>query len=119
MTKVTKESLAERIKRLEYRPALSINEQYQLEAYRILLELMPDGEHEHKWMDVTYLGCETSLQMCECGAKRSVDNSKNHSDMVRAIQDVEMTHIRASHRPFNYENGEILEPKKSGYLNND
>lgn len=46
-TKVTKESLAEKIKHLELcalgpRIGLSINEEYQLEAYRILLELMPD-----------------------------------------------------------------------------
>lgn len=119
MSKVTKESLGYRVKWMESKEVLSINEQYQLEAYRMLLELIPDGGHEHNWVDVTYLGCETSEQVCECGAKRSVDNSKNHSDMVRAIQDVAMTHIRASHRPFNYENGEILEPKKSGYLNND
>lgn len=75
--KVTKESLTERIMRLENQRrvfGLAINEEYQLEAYRMLLELMPDGEHEHRWIDATYLGCETSLQMCECGARRVIND---------------------------------------------
>lgn len=37
-TKVTKESLAENIGRLESYGDLSINEEYQLKAYRLLLE---------------------------------------------------------------------------------
>ena len=37
-TKVTKESLAENIGRLESYGDLSLNEEYQLEAYRLLLE---------------------------------------------------------------------------------
>lgn len=46
MTKVTKESLAEKIKRLEsrgnaeYALGLTLNEEYQLEAYRMLLKYM-------------------------------------------------------------------------------
>lgn len=39
-TKVTKESLAENIGRLESYGDLSINEEYQLKAYRLLLEAM-------------------------------------------------------------------------------
>lgn len=73
-TKVTKESLTERIKRLESRPSLAINEEYQLEAYRMLLELVPDGEHEHKWLDVAYFGCKASEQMCACGARRVIND---------------------------------------------
>ena len=39
-TKVTKESLAENIGRLESYGYLSINEEYQLMAYRLLLALL-------------------------------------------------------------------------------
>lgn len=39
-TKVTKESLAENIGRLESYGDLSINEEYQLKAYRLLLAKM-------------------------------------------------------------------------------
>lgn len=39
-TKVTKESLAENISRLESYGDLSINEEYQLKAYRLLLDFM-------------------------------------------------------------------------------
>lgn len=42
MSKVTKESLAENIGRLESYGDLSINEEYQLKAYRKLLQFM-DG----------------------------------------------------------------------------
>jgi hypothetical protein len=38
MAKVTKESLAENIGRLESYGDLSLNEEYQLKAYRMLLE---------------------------------------------------------------------------------
>ena len=48
-TKVTKESLAENIGRLESYGDLSINEEYQLKAYRLLLELLPDG-CVHRWL---------------------------------------------------------------------
>lgn len=42
MAKVTKESLEERIRRLEGRPpgSLAINEEYQLLAYKMLLDCM-------------------------------------------------------------------------------
>lgn len=40
MAKVTKKSLAENIKRLESWEHLSMNEEHQLEAYRMLLSFM-------------------------------------------------------------------------------
>uniref|UniRef100_A0AAU7E3T7 Uncharacterized protein n=1 Tax=Salmonella phage pJS4 TaxID=3141578 RepID=A0AAU7E3T7_9VIRU len=40
-TKVTKESLAENIGRLESYGDLSLNEEYQLKAYRLLIDLIP------------------------------------------------------------------------------
>lgn len=45
-TKVTKESLAEKIKYLESvsKLGLSLNEEYQLNAYRLLLEYMDNAE---------------------------------------------------------------------------
>ncbi len=45
-TKVTKESLAENIGRLESYGDLSLNEEYQLRAYRMLIDLIPDCEHD-------------------------------------------------------------------------
>ncbi len=39
-TKVTKESLAENIGRLESYGDLSLNEEYQLNAYRMLIDLL-------------------------------------------------------------------------------
>ena len=45
-TKVTKESLAENIGRLESYGDLSLNEEYQLKAYRMLIDLIPDCEHD-------------------------------------------------------------------------
>lgn len=45
-TKVTKESLAENIGRLESYGDLSLNEEYQLKAYRLLSDLLPECEHE-------------------------------------------------------------------------
>ena len=45
-TKVTKESLAENIGRLESYGDLSINEEYQLKAYRMLIDLLPECEHD-------------------------------------------------------------------------
>lgn len=46
-TKVTKESLAENIGRLESYGDLSINEEYQLKAYRMLFDLVPECEHDY------------------------------------------------------------------------
>ncbi len=43
-TKVTKESLAENIGRLESYGDLSLNEEYQLKAYRLLLECLDNAE---------------------------------------------------------------------------
>jgi hypothetical protein len=52
-TKVTKESLAENIGRLESYGDLSINEEYQLKAYRLLFDYLdsePDEWSENfKW----------------------------------------------------------------------
>lgn len=45
-TKVTKESLTENIGRLESYGDLSINEEYQLKAYRLLLDYMRTEERE-------------------------------------------------------------------------
>ena len=45
-TKVTKESLAENIGRLESYGDLSLNEEYQLKAYRLLIDLLPECEHD-------------------------------------------------------------------------
>lgn len=47
-TKVTKESLAENIGRLESYGDLSINEEYQLKAYRMLLDYLRTEEHEQQ-----------------------------------------------------------------------
>lgn len=44
MSKVTKESLAENIGRLESYGGLSINEEYQLKAYRLLMQFMREEE---------------------------------------------------------------------------
>lgn len=44
-TKVTKESLAENICRLESYGDLSINEEYQLKAYRALYEYLDQEEN--------------------------------------------------------------------------
>lgn len=45
-TKVTKESLAENIGRLESYGDLSINEEYQLKAYRLLAVYMDSCSHD-------------------------------------------------------------------------
>lgn len=45
-TKVTKESLAENIGRLESYGDLSINEEYQLKAYRLLAVYMESCLHD-------------------------------------------------------------------------
>ena len=48
MVRVTKESLAENIARLESYGDLSINEEYQIKAYRLLLDYMRTEEHEQQ-----------------------------------------------------------------------
>lgn len=54
MAKVTKESLAEKIKRLEsrgnaeYALSLTLNEEYQLSAYKMLLDYIRAEEHEQQ-----------------------------------------------------------------------
>lgn len=50
-TKVTKESLAENIGRLESYGDLSINEEYQLKAYRLLLDYLRTEEHEGQMLE--------------------------------------------------------------------
>ena len=47
-TKVTKESLAENIGRLESYGDLSINEEYQLKAYRMLLDYLRNEEADRQ-----------------------------------------------------------------------
>ncbi|ENP2748034.1 hypothetical protein ACDF60_004528 [Salmonella enterica] len=50
-TEITKESLAENIGRLESYGDLSLNEEYQLKAYRLLLERFKiDDECHHDWI---------------------------------------------------------------------
>jgi ATP adenylyltransferase/5',5'''-P-1,P-4-tetraphosphate phosphorylase II len=59
-TKVTKESLAENIGRLESYGDLSINEEYQLKAYRMLLaktSLCSNCNHETTTEDIEYGQC--------------------------------------------------------------
>lgn len=51
-TKVTKESLAENIGRLESYGDLSLNEEYQLKAYRLLIDLLPFEPCNHNWEKV-------------------------------------------------------------------
>lgn len=51
MVRVTKESLAENIGRLESYGDLSINEEYQLKAYRLLLDFMRKEEHEQQMLE--------------------------------------------------------------------
>ncbi|HID7510355.1 TPA: hypothetical protein ACXHW4_004254 [Enterobacter hormaechei] len=65
-TKVTKESLAENIGRLESYGDLSLNEEYQLKAYRLLIDLMPK-ECQHKWRTIEYSHARELLQCSICG----------------------------------------------------
>ncbi|EEA6574696.1 hypothetical protein GO103_004385 [Salmonella enterica] len=62
-TKVTKESLAENISRLESYGDLSLNEEYQLKAYRLLIDLIPECDHD--W-DGDYMG-GWSARCRKCG----------------------------------------------------
>lgn len=50
MAKVTKESLEDKIKGIEYRLrfGISLNEEYQLSAYKMLLDYMRAEEHEQQ-----------------------------------------------------------------------
>lgn len=81
-TKVTKESLAENIGRLESYGDLSLNEEYQLKAYRLLIDLIPDDKHEHNWIQVRELGMEKPWSLCECGATRAPGEDDQHAHMV-------------------------------------
>ena len=63
-TKVTKESLAENIGRLESYGDLSINEEYQLKAYRLLIDLLPECDHE--WKEHKF-GARTGRECLLCG----------------------------------------------------
>lgn len=63
MTQVTKESLAAKIRRLELVKetpnnlvALSINEEYQLEAYKMLLDCLRNEEADRQMQDEFYQG---------------------------------------------------------------
>lgn len=87
-TKVTKESLTEKIKRLEsrgnaeYSIGMTINEEYQLEAYRMLLELMPDDKHEHDWIEHREINSVKPRYACECGAMNTLGEDDQHAHMV-------------------------------------
>lgn len=81
-TKVTKESLAENIGRLGSYGDLSLNEEYQLKAYRMLIDLMPDDKHEHNWIQMRELGMEKPWSLCECGATRAPGEDDQHAHMV-------------------------------------
>lgn len=81
-TKVTKESLAENIGRLKSYGDLSLNEEYQLKAYRMLIDLMPDDKHEHNLIQVRELGMEKPFDLCECGTTRAPGEDDQHTHMV-------------------------------------
>ena len=83
-TKVTKESLSEKIKYLESvsKLGLSLNEEYQLKAYRLLIDLIPDDKHEHNFIQVREIGMEKPWSLCECGATRSPGEDDQHAHMV-------------------------------------
>lgn len=61
-TKVTKESLAENIGRLESYGDLSLNEEYQLKAYRMLADYFDECKHTYGRLYVS--GC-----CARCGEK--------------------------------------------------
>ncbi|AXQ70255.1 hypothetical protein PF627_gp70 [Salmonella virus VSiP] len=63
-TKVTKESLAEKIRYLESvsKLGLSLNEEYQLEAYRLLADYFDECKH-------TYGRIYASGRCARCGEK--------------------------------------------------
>lgn len=74
-TKVTKESLAENIGRLESYGDLSINEEYQLRAYRLLLERFEiDDECSHDWIvtrkHVPEIGYVRKVVCNKCGRQK-------------------------------------------------
>lgn len=66
---VNAETLQKHIKRLqalgnaEYALPLTINEEYQLEAYKMLLELLTEKTCEHKWSNSSY----TAAYCTKCG----------------------------------------------------
>jgi len=81
-TKVTKESLVENIGRLESYGDLSLNEEYQLKAYRLLIDLMPDDKHEHNWLDVSTVS-GSFVQCTGCGKHMQTHGEDDqHAHMV-------------------------------------
>lgn len=60
MTTVTKEYLAARIEYMDWRlsvgDVLSLNEEYQLEAYRMLLDCLRNEEADRQMQDEFYQG---------------------------------------------------------------
>lgn len=88
-TKVTKESLAENIGRLESYGDLSLNEEYQLKAYPMLLAYMKSCSHA--WLRDEYgaFQCEkcgesweAGEKQQECGATRAPGEDDQHAHMV-------------------------------------
>lgn len=65
MSTVTRESLAVRIEDLESRQR-SIKEDFQLEAYRMLLKLL-NSECTHEWLTCTVRGEPVRRQCRKCG----------------------------------------------------
>ncbi|UNY50497.1 hypothetical protein [Salmonella phage PhiSTP1] len=61
-TKVTKESLAENIGRLGSYGGLSLNEEYQLKAYRLLIDPIPECEYE--WAEKPFPGLRDTYLLC-------------------------------------------------------
>lgn len=61
MSKVTKESLAENIGRLESYGDLSINEEYQLKAYRMLLRIIEQAKVVAEWPGADYYSSAVEL----------------------------------------------------------
>lgn len=64
-TKVTKESLAERVQHLESGPR-SLQGDYNLEAYRMLLQFL-GCQCEHKFTTIDYGHSHSTLQCQKCG----------------------------------------------------
>lgn len=64
---VNAETLQEKISGLEESlhigGALSLNQEYQLEAYKMLLKLLPEKTCEHEWSNSSY----TAAYCTKCG----------------------------------------------------
>lgn len=74
---VNAKTLQEKVKRFEglkqyYSASLSLNEEYQLEAYKMLLQLLPEKTCEHEWAKAGH--AEGMYWNCnKCGADYDPD----------------------------------------------